>query len=151
MAMQLILTQSVEHLGEAGELVSVKNGYGRNFLLPKGLAVSATDRNRRKLEHDQRAIAQQVAKAKGSAQAVADRINKMTLQFERQVGEEDKMFGSVTSRDLAKQLEVAGVTIDSKKIRLAEPIKELGKYEVPIKIHPDVECALKFFVVGKSD
>lgn len=148
--MQLILTQTVEHLGAAGELVQVKNGYARNYLLPNGMAVSATAKNKRKLEHDRKAISQRVAKEVSSAQSMADRINGMRLQFERQVGEDDKMFGSVTSRDLAKQLEVAGVKIDSKKIQLAEPIKAIGKYDVPVKIHPSVECKLTFFVVGKA-
>jgi large subunit ribosomal protein L9 len=148
--MQLILTKDVDNLGKAGDLVSVKSGYGRNFLLPQGLAVTATSRNVRQIEHERRAIAAQVAKERGAAQDVANRLNGMTLQFERLVGDDDKLFGSVTSRDIADQLEKAGVTLDHRKIRLDEPIRALGKYEVEIKVHSDVSASLKFWVVGKE-
>ena len=150
MAMQLILTQTIENLGAAGELVSVKNGYGRNYLLPQGLAVSATQRNVAKLEHDRSMISKRVARERGGAQAIADKVNRMTLQFERLVGEDEKMFGSVTARDLVGQLSRAGVELDGRKIKLDEPVRALGKYEVEIKIHPEVVAVLKFVVVGKE-
>src|SRR5688572_2698739 len=107
--MQVILTQDVSNLGKAGELVAVKPGYGRNYLLPRGLAVSATADNRQQLEHNRAAIAKRVAKQRASAQSIAERLNGMTLQFERQVGDADKMFGSVTNRDIAEQLKRAGI------------------------------------------
>ena len=148
--MQVILTQDVNNLGKAGEVVSVKNGYGRNYLIPQGLAVTANSRNVARLEHERKQVEARVKKEMGSATDIAARINGMTLQFERLVGEGDKLFGSVTPADLATQLEVAGVKIDHRKIKLGEPIRALGKYEVEIKLHPTVSATLKFWVVGKE-
>lgn len=148
--MQLILTQDVAHLGKAGDLVTVRPGYGRNFLLPKGMAVQATSRNIRQLEHDKRVISARVSKETAAAETIATRLNGMTLQFERRVGEDDKMFGSVTARNIADQLEVAGLQIDHRRIELAEPVKALGKYEVEIKLKASVTAKLKFWVVGKD-
>src|SRR5690606_17297192 len=125
MPMQAILTETVDNLGRASELVTVKSGYGRNYLLPRKLAVTATPRNKAQLEHNKRSIEARVAKERASAAEVAERLNGMTLQFERLVGEDDKLFGSVTARDLAEQLEVAGVKLDHRKILLAEPVKAL--------------------------
>ena len=148
--MQIILTQDVEHVGAAGELVSVKPGYARNYLIPQGMALTATKRNERKLEHDKAAIAARVAKQRSEAEGIAGRINGMTLQFERLVGEGDKMFGSVTARDLATQLAVAKIEIDSRKIDLKEAVKAVGKYECPVKLGAGVVATLKFWVVGKD-
>ena len=148
--MQVILTNDVEHLGKAGELVAVKPGYGRNYLLPKGLAVSATSRNVRRLEHEKRVISTRVAKQKGEADSMASRLNFMTLQFERRVGDDDKMFGSVTSRNISEQLAIAGIDIDHRRIELDEPIKALGKYEVDVRLKAGVTARLKFWVVGKD-
>ena len=150
MPMQVILTQDVTNLGKAGELVSVRPGYGRNYLVPRGMAVSATAANVHRLEHDKRVIARKVAKERAGAEAQAERINVVTLQFDRQVGDEDKMFGSVTSRDLTEQLKKAGVDIDHRQIALDQPIKALGKYEVPVKLAAGVTATLKFFVVAKA-
>lgn len=151
MAIQVILTKRIDHLGSPGELVNVAPGYARNFLLPQGLAVTATSRNRARLEHERSSIARRVAKERADAEALAERINYMTLQFERRVGEHDKLFGSVTSRNIADQLKVAGLDISPKLIQLDEPIKSIGKYEVPIKLSADVTATLKFWVVGKED
>jgi large subunit ribosomal protein L9 len=148
--MQLILVEDVEHLGKAGELVSVKPGYARNFLLPKGLAVSATTRNVKEFEHTKAMIERRVEQERGAAEDLANKLNGMILQFERLVGEGDKLYGSVTNKEIGEQLKVAGVEIDHRKIQLSEPIKELGKYEVPIKIHSDVKATLKFWVVAKE-
>jgi large subunit ribosomal protein L9 len=150
MPMQVILTQDVTNLGKAGELVSVRPGYGRNYLVPRGMAVSATAANVHRLEHDKRVIARKVAKERGVAESQAERINVVTLQFDRQVGDEEKMFGSVTSRDLVEQLKKAGVDIDHRQIVLDQPIKALGKYEVPVKLAAGVTANLKFFVVAKG-
>jgi len=150
MPMQVILTQDVTNLGKAGELVSVRPGYGRNYLVPRGMAVSATAANVHRLEHDKRVIARRVAKERAGADAQAERINVVTLQFDRQVGEDEKMFGSVTSRDLVEQLKKAGVDIDHRQIVLEAPIKALGKYEVPVKLSAGVTANLKFFVVAKA-
>jgi large subunit ribosomal protein L9 len=148
--MQVILTQDVPNLGKAGELVNVRPGYGRNYLVPRGMAVSATAANVHRLEHDKRVIARKVAKERASADAQAERINVVTLQFDRSVGEDDKMFGSVTSRDLVEQLKKAGVDLDHRQIVLEAPIKALGKYEVPVKLAAGVTATLKFFVVAKA-
>ncbi|MCE9573593.1 MAG: 50S ribosomal protein L9 [Deltaproteobacteria bacterium] len=148
--MNVILTQDVDHLGKAGELVSVKPGYGRNYLLPQGLAVSATVHNQNRLEHEKSQIAKRVAKERAGAQALADRLNGMTLQFERVVGEEDKMFGSVTSRDISDQLKKANLEIDHRWVQLDQPVKALGKYETQIKLSAGVQATLKFWVVSKD-
>jgi large subunit ribosomal protein L9 len=151
MNMELILTQDVEHLGKAGELVSVKRGYGRNYLVPQGLAVSATRRNKSQLLHEKRRIERKVAKELSEASDIAVRINGMTLQFERLVGEDDKLFGSVTSRDITEQLGVAGIELDNRRVQLSEPVRTLGKFDVDIKLRSDVVANLKFWVVGKEN
>jgi large subunit ribosomal protein L9 len=150
MSMQVILTQDVANLGKAGELVTVKPGFGRNYLLPRGLAVSATATNRTALEHNRIAIEKRVAKARAGAQSIAERLNGMTLQFERQVGEDEKLFGSVTSRDITDQLKKANVDIDHRWVQLDQSVKALGKYEVPIRLSVGVIATLKFWVVGKD-
>jgi large subunit ribosomal protein L9 len=150
MAMQVILTQDVDNLGKAGELVSVRPGYGRNYLVPRGLAVSATLSNKTRLEHEKALIEKRVAKERATATEIAGRVNLMTLQFERMVGEDEKLFGSVTNRDIADQLKRAGVDIDHRTIQLDQPIKALGKYEVPIRLSAGVIATLKFWVVGKD-
>src|SRR5947207_11018459 len=104
MAMQIILTQDVDNLGKAGELVSVRPGYGRNYLVPRGLAVSATVRNKNRLDHDKAVIERRVTKERASANEIATKINAMTLQLELLTGEEDKVFGSVTTRELSERI-----------------------------------------------
>jgi large subunit ribosomal protein L9 len=150
MAMQVILTQDVDNLGKAGELVSVRPGYGRNYLIPNGLAVSASAQNQQRLEHNRAVIARKVAKERAGAQSIADRLNGMTLQFERLVGEDEKMFGSVGSRDIAEQLKRANVEIDHRWVALDQPVKALGKYDVQVKLPAGVIASLKFWVVGKE-
>ena len=148
--MQIILTQAVSNLGKAGELVSVKPGFGRNYLVPRGLAVSATVRNQNQLDHNRKQIERSVAKQRATSTELAGRINGMTLQFERLVGEDEKMFGSVTSRDIAEQLARANIEIDHRWIELAQPVKAVGKYEAPVKLQAGVVATLKFWVVGKE-
>ncbi|HTR53513.1 MAG TPA: 50S ribosomal protein L9 [Kofleriaceae bacterium] len=150
MAMQVILTQDVDNLGKAGELVSVRPGYGRNYLVPRGLAVTATMSNKNRLDHDRAVIERRVAKERASATELAGRINGMTLQFERMVGEDEKLFGSVTNRDIADQLKRANLELDHRWIQLEHPIKALGKYEVPVRLAAGVIATLKFWVVGKD-
>ena len=150
MAMQLILLQDVQNLGKAGELVSVRPGYGRNYLVPRGFAVTATVHNKNRLDHEKAVIARKVEKERVTANDLATRINGMTLQFERQVGEDEKLFGSVTSRDIAEQLKKANVDIDHRWIQLDQAVKALGKYEVPVRLAAGVIAQLKFWVVGKD-
>ena len=149
-SMQVILTQDVANLGKAGELVSVRPGYGRNFLVPRGFAVSATVRNKNRLDHEKALIEKRVAKERASATELAGRINGITLQFERMVGEDEKLFGSVTNRDIAEQLKKAGIEIDHRWVELDAPVKALGKYEVPVRLAAGVVATLKFWVVGKD-
>jgi large subunit ribosomal protein L9 len=148
--MQIILTRDVENLGKAGELVSVRPGYGRNFLVPRGYAVTASVRNKNRLDHEKAVIERRVAKERATADELAGRINGMTLQFERMVGEDEKLFGSVTSRDIQEQLKRANVEIDHRWIQLDQPVKALGKYEVPVRLAAGVVAQLKFWVVGKD-
>jgi len=148
--MQIILTQDVDNLGKAGELVTVRPGYGRNYLVPRGYAVSATVTNKNRLDHEKAVIERRVAKERASATEIASRINGMTLQFERQVGEDEKLFGSVTSRDIADQLKKANVDIDHRWVQLDAAVKALGKYEVPVRLAAGVVATLKFWVVGKD-
>jgi len=150
MPMQVILTQDVTHLGKAGEVVNVRPGYGRNYLVPNGLAVTATAANVHRLEHDKRSIAKKIAKERAGADSLAERINVMTLQFDRQVGDDDKLFGSVSSRDITEQLKKAGVEVDHRWVQLDQPVKALGKYEVGIRLMAGVVATLKFFVVAKA-
>jgi large subunit ribosomal protein L9 len=150
MAMQVILTQDVDNLGKAGELVSVRPGYGRNYLVPRGFAVTATVRNKNRLEHERAVIERRIEKERASATEIAGKINLMTLQFERMVGEDEKLFGSVTNRDIAEQLKKAGVDLDHRWIHLDAPVKALGKYEVPVRLAAGVIATLKFWVVGKD-
>jgi large subunit ribosomal protein L9 len=151
MPMQLILTQDVDKLGKAGELVSVKSGFGRNYLVPKGMAVTASKQNMSELEAKQKRIAAKVAKESKEAAGLAERINGMTLQFERLFGEGDKMFGSVSTKDIVKQLEKAGLEgVEAHQITLSEQIKAEGKYEVPVKLKAGVVASLKFRVVKQD-
>jgi large subunit ribosomal protein L9 len=148
--MQVILTQDVENLGKAGEVVSVRPGYGRNYLVPRGFAVTATVSNKNRLDHEKAVIERRVTKERATANELATRINGMTLQFERMVGEDEKLFGSVTSRDITDQLKKANVDLDHRWIQLDQPVKALGKYEVPVRLAAGVVASLKFWVVGKD-
>ncbi|MBA3818461.1 MAG: 50S ribosomal protein L9 [Deltaproteobacteria bacterium] len=148
--MQIILTQDVDNLGKAGELVSVKPGYGRNYLVPRGFAVSATVHNKNRLDHEKALIEKRVAKDRASATELATRINGITLQFERNVGDDEKLFGSVTSRDITEQLKKAGIEIDHRWVQLDQSVKALGKYETIVRLAAGVNANLKFWVVGKD-
>ena len=148
--MQIILTQDVANLGKAGELVSVRPGYGRNFLVPNGYAVSATVHNKNRLDHEKALIERRVAKERAGATEIATKISGMTLQFERKVGEDEKLFGSVTNRDIAEQLKRAGVDVDHRMIALDLPVKALGKYEVAVRLAAGVVATLKYWVVSKD-
>lgn len=148
--MQIILTQDVDNLGKAGELVSVRPGYGRNYLVPRGMAVSATVRNKNRLDHEKALIEKRIAKDRANATEVAARINGITLQFERIVGDDEKLFGSVTNRDIADQLKKAGIEIDHRWVVLDQAVKALGKYETTVKLPVGVVAQLKFWVVGKD-
>ncbi len=148
--MQVILKEDVHNLGKSGDLVKVKPGYGRNFLLPQGLAMIATEGNVKEVEHQKKLIAARTAKLSKDAQAQADRLGAVEVQIERQVGEENKLFGSVTSRDITDSLHDKGITVDHRKIVMAEPIKTIGYHTVEVKLGNGVVGKVKVVVVPKS-
>ncbi len=147
--MQVILTQSVDTLGTAGDLVTVKPGYARNFLLPKKLAVVASTNNVKEFEHQKRTAAYAAAQAKTSAEGFAAALGNLTLTFARKVGDQDKLFGSVTSHDIERALAEQGHELSRRVIELAEPIKALGSAEVKVHVHKDVSVQLKIEVVAE--
>ena len=148
--MEVILKEDMDNLGKSGEVVSVKEGYGRNYLLPRGLAVLATADDVARVAHEKRVIAARTAKMAKEIQSEADRLGQITVSIARAVGDEDKLFGSVTSRDIAEALSEQKVTVDAKKIHLDEPIKALGLTEVPIKLGQGVTAKIKVWVVKKE-
>jgi large subunit ribosomal protein L9 len=148
--MEVILKEDMDNLGKSGEVVNVKEGYGRNYLLPRGLAVIATADDVARVAHEKRVIAARTAKMAKEIQSEADRLGQITVSIARAVGEEDKLFGSVTSRDIAEALSEQKVTVDAKKIHLDEPIKALGLTEVPIKLGQGVTAKIKVWVVKKE-
>ncbi len=150
MAMQVILKEDVHNLGKAGELVKVKPGFGRNYLIPQGKAIAATAANVKQIEHEKKVIAAKQAQLSKDAQAMADRLASVEVQVERQVGEEDKLFGSVTSRDIEAALKDKGITIDHKKVHMPEPIKTIGYHTVEIKLGTGVTGKIKVVVVPKQ-
>ena len=148
--MKVILKEAVKDLGEMGELVEVKRGYARNYLIPRGMALEATVRNVRMLEHQKRLVQDKIAKARQGAQALAERLESVSVTISQKVGENDRLYGSVTSMQIAEALAAEGIEIDKKKILLEEPIKKLGVYTVPVKLHPDVAANVKVWVVEES-
>jgi large subunit ribosomal protein L9 len=141
--MKLILKEDVENLGEIGAIVDVANGYGRNYLLPRNLAVEANPRNIKEFEHQKKNILSKVKKLRATAEDIAEKISAITVTLEAQAGEEDKLFGSVTSKDIAEAISQKGVEVDKRKIVLDEPIKRLGEYEVTVKVQQDVTATVK--------
>jgi len=148
--MRVILRENLDNLGKAGDVVSVRPGYGRNYLLPNGLAVPATEKDEARMQHEQRVIAARVAKLAKQLQSEADRLSQVSVSLARAVGEEDKLYGSVTNRDIAEALAEQGVKLDAKRIQLDEPIKALGMTEVAVKLGHDITAKIKVWVVKKE-
>jgi|SRR3990172_522483 large subunit ribosomal protein L9 len=148
--MKLILREDVEHLGKGGELVEVKPGYGRNYLLPRGLAVAANPKNVRELEHQRQIAEAKAAKLKASAEAVAKRLADTPVVLKRKVGEQDKLYGSVTTLDIVEALAARGLQLDRRALDLREPIKTVGDFEVPVKLHRDVVGKAKVKVEAET-
>ncbi|MGQ9482495.1 50S ribosomal protein L9 [Chloroflexus sp.] len=148
--MKVLLLQDVEHLGKAGEIKDVSGGFGRNYLLPKGFAVLATKSQVKQAEERLAAQRRKAEAARKEAQALAARLAELTLTFTVKVGEQDRLYGSVTNADIAAKLhEVAGIEIDRRKIELEDPIKRTGEYEVPVELMSGVSSTLKVVVVGE--
>ena len=148
--MKVILTKDLDNLGRAGTLVDVKTGYGRNYLLPRNLAVLATAKNIRQLEHQKSGILARAAKEKQNMAAIAQKISAIEVKFTRKVGDQNKLFGSVTSKDVHEQLVAQGYPIERKQVHMPEPLKEVGTHEVEVKLHPEVTVKLKVTVGAEA-
>jgi len=145
--MEIILREDVQNLGRTGEVVKVKDGYARNYLLPKGLAYPATEANKKRITFEAERLARQRAAEKSAAEGEAGRLAGVQLSFAVKVGEEEKLYGSVTASDIQRKLEEQGIHVDKRKIDLPEPIRELGDFKVGIKIHADVRPEITVSVV----
>lgn len=145
--MKVILQEEVANLGKVGTVVTVADGYGRNFLLPRGLAVLADEGNVRRLDHQKRVTAHKRAKLEAEAKALAEKLNALAVSIKRQAGDEDKLFGAVTNRDIAEALEAEGYAVDRRDILLADPIRNIGVFHVDIKLALGVKAKLKVYVI----
>lgn len=145
--MKILLREDFENLGKAGDIVTVKDGYARNYLIPKGIAYLANEANKRKYENDIKQQMWRLTRDKKKAEDLAKTLENVSCTITVNVGEEDKMFGSVTSQNIADALAAQGYSIDKRKILLEEPIKSLGIYSVPLKLHNEVDATVKVWVV----
>ena len=145
--MEIILRQAVENLGHTGDIVKVSPGYARNYLIPRGLAYEATTGNKKRLEQERARLEAAENERRGAAQGIASTLENVSLTFSARVGEEGKLFGSVTAADIAQQLEAQGIHIEKRQIDLHEPIKALGVYRVPVRLHADVKPEIKVWVI----
>jgi large subunit ribosomal protein L9 len=148
--MELILRDDVEKLGRRGEVVKVKDGYARNFLLPRGLGMPVTAANKAMIEKEKKAHQDRLARERVEFEALAARIGGLRFVAPRKVGENDVLYGSVTSGDVAEFLKTKGIEVDKRKVLLDEPIKHLGEHEVRIKLHHEVQAALKLLVTKEG-
>ena len=148
--MEVILREHVDNLGKRGEIVKVADGYARNYLLPRKLALPATDGNRRHVERERKIVEAREANEKGQAESMAARLGAVDITIARRVGETDQLYGSVTSADIVDYLKVKGFEVDRRKLILPEPIKAIGDHEVPLKLHREVTVPLKVHVVKEG-
>lgn len=149
--MKVILNANVEGVGHLGDLLEVSEGYARNYLLPRRLALEANPRNVKALEHAKRVMAEKVRKEKLEIEALAKKMSAVSLTIPAQVGKDDKLFGSVTVKDIADGLAAQGFEVDRRRIQLAQPIKELGTFAIPVKMHRDVTASVSVQVVKKQE
>jgi large subunit ribosomal protein L9 len=148
--MEVILREHVDNLGKRGDLVKVADGYARNYLLPRKMALLATAGNKKVIEREKVKFDAKEAEEQGVAQAIADRLANVEIDIARKTGETDALFGSVTNADIAEALSAKGFEVDRRKIQLHEPIKKLGEYNVPLKLHRDVVVSLKVKVLAEG-
>jgi len=146
--MEVILKEDINNLGHRGDVVKVADGYGRNFLLPKKLAMEATAANKAVIEQMKASAVRRSAKEKSEAEALVGQLNNVSLVFQRKVGEHDQLFGSVTSADIAHELEAKGFNIDRRKVHLEEPLKQLGEFHIPVRLHREVTAHVAVTVKG---
>ncbi len=145
--MKVLLRQDFDKLGDAGKVVNVKDGYARNFLIPRGIVFEASERNLHVLEQEKKRYAVMKLKEKKAAEAFSAKLDGVSITAAMPVGEDDRIFGSVTNQDIADLLAAKGFEIDKRKIILEEPVKALGIYEIPIKLHSEIESKVKLWVV----
>ena len=148
--MKLLLKEDVDGLGFCGDEVEVKDGYGRNFLIPKGKALLATPNNLKAFNHQKRIVQAQVKKVTDIAQGVADEITNTAIQIKKNMGDGGKMFGTVTAQEVSDLLKAKGIDIDRRKFQIQEPIKKAGEYSIPVKLHPEVTAQIKLTVEGEK-
>ncbi len=146
--MKLLLKENVDGLGFCGDEVTVKDGYGRNYLIPQGKALLATPKNLKQFNHQKKIVQGKLKKIVGAANELAERIGKETCVIKKKVGEQGKLYGSVTTQEIADSLRGKGIEVDRRKITPAEPIKALGEYQVPVKLHPEVTARIQVSVVA---
>jgi len=145
--MEVILRQAVENLGKPGDVVKVSNGFGRNHLLPRGMAFEATPGNLKRIAQEKTRLEAAENERRNAAQTLAERLEQVSLTFSARVGEEGKLFGSVTAADIAHQLEGQGFQIEKRQIDLHEPLRTLGVFRVPVRLHADVKPEIKVWVI----
>jgi large subunit ribosomal protein L9 len=145
--MEVILRQAIEKLGHPGDVVTVSPGYARNYLLPRGFAYEATPGNKKRIDQEKQRLDQAEEQRRSSAQGLAERLEAVSLTFSARVGDEGKLFGSVTNSDIAHELAAQGFEIEKRQIELHEPIRALGVYRVPIRLHADVHPEIKVWVI----
>jgi large subunit ribosomal protein L9 len=145
--MEVILREHIDNLGRRGDVVKVAEGYARNYLLPRKLALAVTDNNQRQIDREKKIAETREAEERSQAEAIAERIAQLEIEIARRVGENDTLYGSVTSADIAHALQAKGFEVDKRKIQLSDPLKALGESTVPIKIHRDVTAQLRVKVV----
>jgi large subunit ribosomal protein L9 len=145
--MEIILRQAVENLGKPGDVVKVKPGYARNYLLPRGLAYEATPGNLKRIQQERDRLEAAENARRDTAQGLAEQLEQVSLTFSARVGEEGKLFGSVTTADIAQQLETQGFHVEKRQIDLHEPIKALGVYRIPVRLHADVKPEIRVWVI----
>jgi large subunit ribosomal protein L9 len=148
--MEVILREHVEHLGRRGDVVKVAAGYARNYLLPQKLALTVTDTNRRQVERERKIAETREAEERQTSEALAERISHVELVIARRVGETEALYGSVTTADIAEALGAKGLEIERRRVQLDEPIKQLGEYTIPVRLHRDVTAHVKLAVVKEE-
>jgi large subunit ribosomal protein L9 len=145
--MEIILRQAVDNVGQPGDVVEVSNGYARNYLLPRGFAYQATEGNKKRIGQEKARLEAAEGERRGAAQELAKKLEELNLSFAARVGDEGKLFGSVTSADIAAELEKQGLHVEKRLIDLHEPIRQLGVYRIPVRLHADVKPELKVWVI----
>ena len=151
MSVEVILKEHVEHLGQRGEIVKVADGYARNYLFPRKLALAVTDENKKQIERERVKFDAKEAEEHKAAGAIAERLGSVEIEIARRVGETEALYGSVTTSDIAEALAAKGFDVDRRKLQLQEPIKKLGEYSIPVKLHREIATSIKVRVIAEGE